>query len=153
MLNKQKCAVKMPKTKFTQRKLYSAVTVLIKLCHPNIVAFYGYSVRPYAFVYEYCFVDVHGTKANTLRQLLDTLNENDYFDFRERLDYSTQMVNGIEYFHSCDIIHKDIKPDNALVHGPLEKLQIKLCDFGEIAVMKQTHASIATTSYNWWSDS
>lgn len=40
------------------------------------------------------------------------------------------MSAGVEELHSCDIIHKDIKPDNFLVFQQGESFNIKLADFG-----------------------
>ncbi|XP_003744999.1 cAMP-dependent protein kinase catalytic subunit gamma-like [Galendromus occidentalis] len=38
-----------------------------------------------------------------------------------------QVVLGLEYIHCCNLIHRDLKPDNILV---FEKGLLKLCDFG-----------------------
>lgn len=42
------------------------------------------------------------------------------------------MTQGIHYLHSENIIHGDIKPENALIMGyPAEKARLVLSDFGE----------------------
>lgn len=38
-----------------------------------------------------------------------------------------QLVVGINYLHSANVIHRDLKPQNILVN---KDCQIKICDFG-----------------------
>lgn len=38
-----------------------------------------------------------------------------------------QLLKGIAYLHSQDIVHRDIKPENLLVN---DKNHLKICDFG-----------------------
>jgi mitogen-activated protein kinase len=41
--------------------------------------------------------------------------------------YAYQLLCGVKYIHSADVIHRDLKPGNILVnvHG-----ELKICDFG-----------------------
>jgi serine/threonine protein kinase len=60
----------------------------------------------------------------------------DFFDFvtkhRESLDeklvrtYFRQLINGIEYLHSCRVAHLDLKPENLLLGADLN---LKIADF------------------------
>lgn len=38
-----------------------------------------------------------------------------------------QILKGLAYLHSLDVVHRDVKPENLLVN---EKDQLKICDFG-----------------------
>lgn len=40
--------------------------------------------------------------------------------------YASDICEGVKYFHSIGILHKDIKPENILLNGAIAKL----CDFG-----------------------
>jgi len=38
-----------------------------------------------------------------------------------------QIIKGLAYLHSLDIVHRDIKPENLLVSS---RYDLKICDFG-----------------------
>ena len=43
-----------------------------------------------------------------------------------------EIVLGLEYLHSKDISHRDLKPDNILFD---DKNHVKICDFGEAKII------------------
>lgn len=101
------------------------IRILRHLEHDNIVDMYdvlglvdresGELLSIY-IVEEYCDTDLHCV---LLSQQLD--------DEHVKL-FSYQLIKGIKYIHSSNVIHRDIKPSNLLIN--LHKGELKICDFG-----------------------
>jgi len=69
----------------------------------------------------------------TLKDYLMTWSEYDSFD--DKIDIIIQIIKGLEYIHSKNIIHRDIKPDNIFIitnnsNLELNKYMVKIGDFG-----------------------
>ena len=47
--------------------------------------------------------------------------------FNVRFSYFRQLMKGLEYLHSCRVVHKDIKPGNLLL---TTGGTVKITDFG-----------------------
>ena len=41
--------------------------------------------------------------------------------------FTYQLLRGVKYLHSADILHRDLKPRNLLVNSNCD---LKICDFG-----------------------
>jgi serine/threonine protein kinase len=69
----------------------------------------------------------------TLKDYLMTWSE--YDSLGEKIDIIIQIIKGLEYIHSKNIIHRDIKPDNIFLitnnlNPELNKYLVKIGDFG-----------------------
>ncbi|GAU47117.1 hypothetical protein TSUD_98940 [Trifolium subterraneum] len=102
--------------------------ILSKLHHPNVVAFYGVVQDgpggTMATVTEY-MVD------GSLRHVL--LRKDRYLDRRKRLIIAMDAAFGMEYLHSKNIVHFDLKCDNLLVNlkDPLRPIcKVDVFSFG-----------------------
>ncbi|XP_065639603.1 interleukin-1 receptor-associated kinase 4-like [Hydra vulgaris] len=145
-IRKQQLAVKVFKTQFSKKRVFTVCEELRQIQHKNIVNFIGYSVRPSALCFEICCVHVHDTFVYSLKELINIFNDNDYFNLNERVSYLTQACEGIMYLHEKNIIHGDIKPTNMLVCGSIQNLIIKISDFGDMTTIKNT-VTCTTNNY------
>ncbi|OMO98847.1 Phox/Bem1p [Corchorus capsularis] len=103
--------------------------ILSNLHHPNVVAFYG--VVPdgtggtLATVTEYM---VNGSLRNVL------LKNNRSLDRRRKLIIAMDAAFGMEYLHSKNIVHFDLKCDNLLVN--LRDPQRPICKVGDFGLSR-----------------
>ncbi|XP_065662584.1 uncharacterized protein LOC136085224 [Hydra vulgaris] len=135
-VHKMVIACKLYKHQFPKSKMLSNRFKMLN--HPNIVAYIGFSIRPLAILCDYCCVLVENTVCHSLPELLNLFNEESYFNYMERLDYCLQAANGLKYLHNLNIVHHDFKPANILVQGTLSSIVIKLTDFCDLAIIKET---------------
>ncbi|KAJ6774832.1 SERINE-THREONINE PROTEIN KINASE [Salix purpurea] len=103
--------------------------ILSKLHHPNVVAFYGVVQDGHgvalATVTEYM---VDGSLRNVL------LRKDRFLDRRKRLLIAMDAAFGMEYLHSKNIVHFDLKCDNLLVN--LKDPQRPICKVGDFGLSK-----------------
>jgi hypothetical protein len=107
--------------------------------HANIITVYDYGEEggcPY-IVMEY-------VKGKTLKEWLDN---NTRFALEEACNIMCQLLTGLHYSHSKNVVHRDIKPENLFL---LEDGQLKISDFG-IAKIDNTsvtqHGMLIGTPY------
>ncbi|CAK7355419.1 unnamed protein product [Dovyalis caffra] len=104
--------------------------ILSKLHHPNVVAFYGVVQDGHggtlATVTEYM---VDGSLRNVLLR-----KDSRYLDRRKRLLIAMDAAFGMEYLHSKNIVHFDLKCDNLLVN--LKDPQRPICKVGDFGLSK-----------------
>lgn len=58
--------------------------------------------------------------------LIDLQVKHKFIDFDDLLPIVRQIMKGIEYIHSQNVIHRDLKPDNVLI---CENQRVKIADF------------------------
>ncbi|ELP83811.1 protein kinase domain containing protein, partial [Entamoeba invadens IP1] len=102
------------------------VAMLDKFRSEFIVHFYGAVFIPN----KICMV-TELAKFGSLQDLMNNKNSEE-IDMKLRVKFIIDAARGIQYLHSNDILHRDIKPDNVLVFSLdlNNKVNAKLTDFG-----------------------
>jgi serine/threonine protein kinase len=104
-------------------KFRNEAILLRSFKHPNVVKMYNYGET---------MIDGKCVPTIILEKLEgQTLNEGFFNDLgiEEQINIFEQMAAAVEYVHSQDIVHCDLKPDN--FHYDLKKKKIVLMDFSE----------------------
>jgi len=96
------------------------VSIMASINHPNIVRFYGATIKPprVGIILEFC-------KNGSLRCYITKAR--DTFVLLQRLSLLMGIASAMCYLHERNIIHRDLKCDNILVD---ERIVGKLTDFG-----------------------
>lgn len=95
------------------------VRMLQQLRHPNVIGLEDVFRRDgkLYLVFEYA--------EHTILQLLECTNRG--LPPRDVRRFMYQLLRGIEFCHSHNVIHRDVKPENVLIDG---NGVLKVCDFG-----------------------
>ncbi len=136
----QLVAVKIPTDPQFLRNLQREGVAIHGLQHPNIVRAIGFD--PYADVPYLAMEYIPGT---SLRPLIQKRS----LTIPDTVAIMRQMLAGLAYAHESNVIHRDVKPENILVHerafrdGFAAEGVIKVTDFGLGKAANVTAGSIA----------
>eukprot|EP00667_Euglena_gracilis_P011232 EG_transcript_11470 len=103
------------------QQLVDEIKFMSEHSHPNIVAYYGCAFNRSEGCIEVFLQYVAGGSLTNLRKQFGTLPTN-AIKF-----YTNQILQGLDYLHSKNVAHRDIKGDNILVDNDGT---VKLADFG-----------------------
>jgi len=98
------------------------ISVAKQLDHPNIARLYE-TFRDQGNIYlvlELC----------TGGELFDMIADSDGFDELQAATFVKQILAGICYLHGRRIVHRDVKPENFLLHSSAPGASLKMVDFG-----------------------
>ncbi|XP_065680624.1 calcium/calmodulin-dependent protein kinase type IV-like isoform X1 [Hydra vulgaris] len=101
--------VKIFKLFLSKKRTLQVADKLRKLVCPHLVVFRRYSLRPSAFIFDFC--------KNNVSQMIKIFNENNHYVLNERLDIIKQATLSLKTLHHFGIVHRDFKPSNLLVTG------------------------------------
>ncbi|KAI9315893.1 kinase-like domain-containing protein [Dichotomocladium elegans] len=100
----------------------SEINVLRNLHHPNVIGFYDFfeSREKFYMVFELA----------TGGELFERLFERGKFTEKDAISIVRSILLGIEYLHSKNIVHRDMKPENLLFKSSDPDADLVICDFG-----------------------
>jgi len=107
------------------------------LDHPNIVRFLDYGCED-----DLSYIVMEYVDGELLRDVLERQKK---LSFREFVPIASQVLKGVGYAHSRDVLLRDIKPSNIMLcqrHG--RRNFVKLLDFG-LAKIREGELPITTT--------
>eukprot|EP01120_Amphizonella_sp_Union-15-10_P001013 TRINITY_DN11078_c0_g1_i1.p1 TRINITY_DN11078_c0_g1~~TRINITY_DN11078_c0_g1_i1.p1 ORF type:complete len:458 (-),score=86.53 TRINITY_DN11078_c0_g1_i1:145-1446(-) len=115
------------------------VSILSTLNHVNIVQLHDYWIDQSK---AKMFIILEFMSCGTLQDLIEKqYRSGSRIPMVQIRQLFSHLINGLDYLHHQDIIHKDIKPDNLLLN---EDGVLKICDFGVAERIDET--------FGEWSD-
>ena len=137
------CAIKrLPKHAYQSTRLSNEIEVWKECKHKNLVQYFTYrdiTIENYPFtdiVLELC----DGSLDEFIKEPVRKSFNNKFTKKGIMID----VALGLEYLHSKDIVHKDIKPENIMLSNP--SVLAKLTDFGISKVIDPDTSSFDITS-------
>lgn len=114
-------------TKSERDLAMNEVEVFSKLHHPNIIAYLGSFVRG-----NYLFIEMEYADGGTLAQILIDKSHGERLPERFILNIFEQITSAINYMHSQNILHRDLKTANVFMN---KRGIVKIGDFGISKIM------------------
>ena len=115
------------------------VRILRKLQHENIVKIYDilHPDAEEAHPKVDCSETINSTSLYLVQELLDTdlhnVIKSGILSKEHTRLFMYQLLRGLKYLHSSNVLHRDLKPDNLLIN--LEDLVLKIGDFGMARIL------------------
>jgi serine/threonine-protein kinase len=127
----KKVAIKVPHRQAGDLdELLQEARLLGALNHPNIV-----NLLTAENVEGVFFIVMEYVKGESLEALLD---REKVLDVARAVDYTLQILHGVEHAHQAQILHRDLRPANVLVS---ESGAVKVADFGVSRFLEKSHAT------------
>ena len=112
----------------TAQKIFKEVEILKKLNHPNIIKLYQVNISNDNKYIE--ILTEFAEDGDLKMKLEENKEENKHFPESLLLDWLSQMCFALEYIHSQNILHRNIKPSSIFL------MQIGLAKLGDFGMAK-----------------
>lgn len=108
-----------------------------RLKHPNAVSIYDFGVSTDGLQY----LVMEFVEGISLRERLN----HGLLDFATATEVISQVCAALDEAHRRQIIHRDIKPDNIILHSSAAGLRVKVLDFGIAKLRDETAGHLTQT--------
>ena len=126
----------------SKKQIYNEASIMKKLFHPNVISFkdvfkdtkldYFYIVMEYAN---------DGDLSKKIKAQKQKIFGEKYFSEEKIMQYFYQICRGLQYIHSKNIIHRDIKSQNIFL---MKNGKLKIGDFGIAKALTETKNNAST---------
>jgi len=126
----------------SKKQIYNEASIMKKLFHPNVISFkdvfkdvkldYFYIVMEYAN---------DGDLSKKIKTQKQKVYGEKYFSEEKIMQYFYQICRGLQYIHSKNIIHRDIKSQNIFL---MKNGKLKIGDFGIAKALTETKNNAST---------
>ena len=126
----------------SKKQIYNEASIMKQLFHPNVISFkdvfkdtkldYFYIVMEYAN---------DGDLSSKIKTQKNKIIGEKYFSEEKIMQYFYQICRGLQYIHSKNIIHRDIKSQNIFL---MKNGKIKIGDFGIAKALTNTKSNATT---------
>ncbi|OQR81070.1 kinase, partial [Thraustotheca clavata] len=117
------------------------ISILSRLDHPSIVQFLGVY---FPYKHELMFLVEYMADGDLRDRLMHTTPQSNTWS--EKLSIATQVAAGLVYIHDKNLIHRDLKSRNILLHDGVAKIS----DFGAARQATTTHTMTrGIGTYRW----
>jgi len=106
-----------PRLQYFQREV-AVLAVISKISHPSLLHFLGATDTP-----PFCIVTEYMENGS----LYQDIRHNHILDGTSKTIAAYDIARGMQYLHSCQIVHRDLKSLNVLLD---RDFRIRICDFG-----------------------
>lgn len=129
------------------KRVLREISILRQLSHPNVIRILNILLPK---TYPYRFDDIFIVFDYMDTDLLKIISSPQVLSEKHIQLFLYQILKGIKYVHSAQVLHRDIKPSNLLLTSTC---RLRICDFGLARVVSPAKAGISSSNINPLSNS